>query len=66
MLSIKKILGTQTTIHLATSTIRILLLGEEDEVVEFMAFIFNIQVDFYFSGVKFVHLRLVVLPLLLC
>ena len=34
--------------------------------MEFMTFIFNIQVDFYFCVVKFVHLCLVVLPLLLC
>lgn len=34
--------------------------------MEFMNFIFNIQVDFYFCVVKFVHLCLVVLPLLLC
>ena len=54
------------TICLAISTIMILLLGEQAGAMEFMSFIFNIQVDFYFCVVKFVHFCLMILSLLLC
>ena len=42
------------------------LLGAWNGAMEFMSFIFNIQVDFYFCVVKFVHFCLMILSLLLC
>lgn len=48
------------------SYIMILLLGEQAGVMELMSFIFNIQVDLYFCVVKFVHVCLMILSLLLC